>query len=110
MKVYKRETKVYLRKVKPELIEKGAIFAHVAFCVPTPEYLLNSKKGRLEMELEHKYCGRKSDLSNYLKAVADTAEDILYKNDGQTAVMVCQKLYNMWLRTKLEVTSLEERV
>ena len=61
------------------------------------------------MKLERKYCDKKSDLDNYFKAVTD-AEGILYKNDGQIAVMVCQKLYSMRPRTELEITSLEEQV
>ena len=34
MRAYKQKVKAYLRKAKPELIEKGAIFAHVTFYVP----------------------------------------------------------------------------
>lgn len=62
------------------------------------------------MKLERKYCDKKPDLDNYFKAVTDAAEVILYKNDGQIAVMVCQKLYSMRPRTELEITSLEEQV
>lgn len=51
--------------------------------------LLSSKKKRLEVKLERKYCDKKPDLDNYFKAVTDAAEGILYKNDGQIAVMVC---------------------
>ncbi|EPI40140.1 hypothetical protein D347_00520, partial [Enterococcus faecalis LA3B-2] len=40
------------------------------------------------MKLERKYCDKKPDLDNYFKAVTDAAEGILYKNDGQIAVMV----------------------
>ncbi|NRE40116.1 RusA family crossover junction endodeoxyribonuclease, partial [Enterococcus faecalis] len=37
------------------------------------------------------------------------AEGILYKNDGQIAVMICQKLYSMRPRTEIEIMSLEEK-
>ena len=47
-------------------------------------------------------------MDNYFKAVTDAAEGILYKNDGQIAVMVCQKLYSMRPRTEIEIMSLEE--
>lgn len=100
----------YKQKAKPELIEKGAIFAHITFYIATPKISLSSKKKRLEVELERKYCDKKPDLDNYFKAVTDAAEGILYKNDGQIAVMVCQKLYSMRPRTELEITSLEEQV
>ncbi|MEB6674961.1 RusA family crossover junction endodeoxyribonuclease [Enterococcus faecalis] len=109
MRAYKQKVKAYLRKAKPELIEKGPIFAHITFYVPAPKYLLSSKKKRLEVELERKYCDKKSDLDNYFKAVTDAAEGILYKNDGQIAVMVCQKLYSMRPRTEIEIMSLEEK-
>ena len=109
MRAYKQKIKAYLRKAKPELIEKGAIFAHITFYVATPKSLLSSKKKRLEVELERKYCDKKPDLDNYFKAVTDAAEGILYKNDGQIAVMVCQKLYSMRPRTEIEIMSLEEK-
>ncbi|EGO2747763.1 TPA: RusA family crossover junction endodeoxyribonuclease [Enterococcus faecalis] len=110
MRAYKQKVKAYLRKTKPELIEKGAIFTHITFYIAAPKSLLSSKKKRLEVELERKYCDKKPDLDNYFKAVTDAAEGILYKNDGQIAVMVCQKLYSIRPRTELEITSLEEQV
>ncbi|MGL9940892.1 hypothetical protein IGK86_001368 [Enterococcus sp. DIV1206] len=78
MRAYKQKVKAYLRKAKPELIEKGAIFAQVTFYVPAPKYLLSSKKKRLEVELERKYCDKKSDLDNYLKAILDASNKILF--------------------------------
>ncbi len=36
MRAYKQKIKVYLRKEKPELIEKGDIFAHITFYIATP--------------------------------------------------------------------------
>ena len=110
MRAYKQKVKAYLRKTKPELIEKGAIFAHITFYIHPPKSALSNKQKRLEVELERKYWDKKSDLDNYFKAVTDAAEGILYKNDGQIAVMVCQKLYSMRPRTELEIKSLEEQV
>lgn len=78
----------YKQKAKPELIEKGAIFAHITFYIATPKISLSSKKKRLEVKLERKYCDKKPDLDNYFKAVTEAAEGILYKNDGQIAVLV----------------------
>lgn len=109
MRAYKQKVKAYLRKAKPELIEKGAIFAHITFYVVAPKYVLSSSKKRLDVELERKYCDKKPDIDNYFKAVTDAAEGILYKNDGQIAVMVCQKLYSMRPRTEIEIMSLENR-
>ena len=110
MKEYKNQVKNYLRKSRAKLIEKEPVFAHVMFYISAPKYVLSSNKIRLEVELERKYCDKKPDLDNYFKAVTDAAEGILYKNDGQIAVMVCQKLYSIRPRTELEITSLEEQV
>ena len=109
MKEYKNQVKNYLRKSRAKLIEKGPIFAHVTFYIHPPKSALSNKQKRLEVELERKYCDKKPDLDNYFKAVTDAAEGILYKNDGQIAVMVCQKLYSMRPRTEIEIMSLEEK-
>ncbi|HBI2062012.1 TPA: RusA family crossover junction endodeoxyribonuclease, partial [Enterococcus faecalis] len=82
MRAYKQKVKAYLRKAKPELIEKGAIFAHVTFYINPPKSALSNKQKRLEVNMERMYCDKKPDLDNYFKAVTDAAEGILYKNDG----------------------------
>ncbi|WP_025193603.1 RusA family crossover junction endodeoxyribonuclease, partial [Enterococcus faecalis] len=87
-KAYKQQVKACLRKVKPKLIEKGPIMAHVTFYVQAPKSALSNKQKRLDVKLERKYCDKRPDLDNYFKAVTDAAEGILYKNDGQIAVMV----------------------
>lgn len=109
MKEYKNQVKNYLRKSRAKLIEKGPISARVTFYIHPPKSALSNKQKRLEVELERKYCDKKPDLDNYFKAVTDAAEGILYKNDGQIAVMVCQKLYSMRPRTEIEIMSLEEQ-
>ena len=68
MRAYKQKVKAYLRKAKPELIEKG-LFEHVTFYVLHIS-LLSSKKKRLEVKLERKYCDI-SDLDNYFKSSHD---------------------------------------
>ncbi|MGH2183212.1 RusA family crossover junction endodeoxyribonuclease, partial [Enterococcus faecalis] len=74
MRAYKQKVKAYLCKVKTELIEKGAIFAHITFYIHTPKSALSNKQKLLEVELEQKYCDKKPDLNNYFKAVTDAAE------------------------------------
>ncbi|HAP3794543.1 RusA family crossover junction endodeoxyribonuclease [Enterococcus faecalis] len=109
MKTYKQQVKTYLRRAKPKLIEKGPIMAHVTFYVQAPKSALSNKQKRSDVKLERKYCDKKPDLDNYFKAVTDAAEGILYKNDGQIAVIVCQKLYSIRPRTEIEIMSLEEQ-
>lgn len=107
MKEYKNQVKEYLYNAKPELIEKGPIFAHVTFYIHPPKSALSNKQKRLDVKSERKYCDKKPDLDNYFKAVTDAAEGILYKNDGQIAVMACQKLYSLNPRTEIEIMRLE---
>lgn len=107
MTAYKRQVQAYLRKVRPPLIENAAIVAHVTFYVQAPKSALTGKQKRLDVKLERKYCSKKPDLDNYFKAVTDAAEGILYKNDGQIAVMICQKLYSLNPRTEIEVEECE---
>ena len=78
----------YKQKAKPELIEKGAIFAHITFYIATPKISLSSKKKRLEVKLERKYCDKKPDLDNYFKAVqyATTNRTRNYKFGGTSVV------------------------
>ncbi|EGO6036649.1 RusA family crossover junction endodeoxyribonuclease [Enterococcus faecalis] len=109
MKEYKNQVKNYLRKSRAKLIEKGPISAHVTFYIHPPKSALSNKQKRLKVNMERMYCDKKPDLDNYFKAVTDAAEGILYKNDGQIAVMVCQKLYSMRPRTEIEIMSLEEK-
>ncbi|KXF74447.1 crossover junction endodeoxyribonuclease RusA [Enterococcus faecalis] len=98
----------YKQKAKPELIEKGAIFAHVTFYVPAPKYLLSSKKKRLEVELERKYCDKKSDLDNYLKAILDASNKILFSDDGQVAKIITEKKYSYNPRIEIEIYEIGE--
>lgn len=108
MRAYKQKVKAYLRKAKPELIEKGAIFAHVTFYVPAPKYLLSSKKKRLEVKLERKYCDKKSDLDNYLKAILDASNKILFSDDGQVAKIITEKKYSYNPRIEIEICEIGE--
>ncbi|EOK16349.1 RusA family crossover junction endodeoxyribonuclease [Enterococcus faecalis] len=107
MTAYKRQVQSYLRKAKPKIIEKGPIMVHVTFYVKPPKSALSNKQKRLDVKLERMYCDKKPDTDNYFKAVTDAAEGILYKNDGQIAVMVCQKLYSLNPRTEIEIRRLE---
>lgn len=108
MRAYKQKVKAYLRKAKPELIEKGAIFAHVTFYVSAPKYLLSSKKKRLEVKLERKYCDKKSDLDNYLKAILDASNKILFSDDGQVAKIMAEKKYSYNPRIEIEICEIGE--
>ncbi len=108
MKTYKQQVKNYLRRAKPKLIEKGPIMAHVTFYVQAPKSALSNKQKRLEVELERKYCDKKSDLDNYLKAILDASNKILFSDDGQVAKIITEKKYSYNPRIEIEIYEIGE--
>lgn len=66
------------------------------------------KKRRLELESEAIYVDKRPDIDNYIKAVLDCSNEILFKDDGQVAALSSQKLYSLNPRIEIEITSLEE--
>ena len=105
---YKQTIGYYAMAARPELIDKGAVMVEVCFYIQAPQYLLKSKKKRQLVEREVLYCDKKPDIDNYFKAVTDAVNGIMYKDDGQIAVMICRKVYSLNPRTELEITKLEE--
>ncbi|WP_445451211.1 RusA family crossover junction endodeoxyribonuclease, partial [Enterococcus faecalis] len=108
MKEYKNQVKNYLRKSRAKLIEKGPIFAHVTFYIHPPKSALSNKQKRLEVELERKYCDKKSDLDNYLKAILDASNKILFSDDGQVAKIITEKKYSYNPRIEIEIYEIGE--
>lgn len=103
MTAYKRSVKYHVMSCKPKLIETGPIGVSITFFVYPPKYLLTKKKMAQELANETLYVDKKPDVDNYFKAVTDALEGILYKNDGQIAVVTMQKLYSLNPRTEIEV-------
>ncbi|MEB7776256.1 RusA family crossover junction endodeoxyribonuclease [Enterococcus faecalis] len=108
MKEYKNQVKNYLRKSRAKLIEKGPISAHVTFYIHPPKSALSNKQKRLEVELERKYCDKKSDLDNYLKAILDASNKILFSDDGQVAKIITEKKYSYNPRIEIEIYEIGE--
>ncbi|MGM0210326.1 hypothetical protein IGK20_000943 [Enterococcus sp. AZ112] len=108
MKEYKNQVKNYLRKSRAKLIEKGPISAHVTFYIHPPKSALSNKQKRLEVELERKYCDKKSDLDNYLKAILDASNKILFSDDGQVAKIITEKKYSYNPRIEIEICEIGE--
>ena len=108
MKEYKNQVKNYLRKSRAKLIEKGPVFAHVMFYIHPPKSALSNKQKRLEVELERKYCDKKSDLDNYLKAILDASNKILFSDDGQVAKIITEKKYSYNPRIEIEIYEIGE--
>jgi Holliday junction resolvase RusA-like endonuclease len=94
--------------MNPKIIEKGAIFVAMTFYIYPPKRIAEMKKKRLELESETIYVDKRPDIDNYIKAVLDCGNEILFKDDGQVAALSSQKLYSLNPRIEIEITSLEE--
>lgn len=108
MKQWKRNCESQLRLMKPKIFEKGAIFVSMIFYIFPPKRIAEVKKKRLELESEAIYVDKRPDIDNYIKAVLDCSNEILFKDDGQVAALSSQKLYSLNPRIEIEITSLEE--
>lgn len=108
MTQWKRNCVSQLRLLNPKIIDKGAIFVSMAFYIYPPKRIAEVKKKRLELESEAIYVDKRPDIDNYIKAVLDCSNEILFKDDGQVAALSSQKLYSLNPRIEIEITSLEE--
>lgn len=108
MTQWKRNCVSQLRLLNPKIIEKGAIFVSMTFYIYPPKRIAEVKKKRLELESEAIYVDKRPDIDNYIKAILDCSNEILFKDDGQVAALSSQKLYSLNPRIEIEITSLEE--
>ncbi|MFV0557665.1 MAG: RusA family crossover junction endodeoxyribonuclease [Enterococcus sp.] len=110
MKLWKRQFIQHLKRKRFKKIESGPIAVCVTFYVKPPLRISKAKtKNPLtNQQLEKVFVDKKPDLDNYLKAVWDSCNGILYKDDGQIAVTTAQKLYSNNPRIYLEIFELEE--
>lgn len=103
MTAYKKSVKYHVMAQKPKFVESGALSVSITFYVYPPKYLLIKKTMAQKLAQETLYVDKKPDIDNYFKAVTDALEGILYKSDGQIAVVTMQKLYSLEPRTEIEV-------
>lgn len=110
MKLWKQELAMLLTMRKPKRIEKGAIYVSVTFYIRPPQTIskVKTKHPVSNEELEKIYVDKKPDIDNYVKAVLDASNGLLFKDDGQIAALTTQKLYSLNPRIELEITKLEE--
>lgn len=108
MNQWKRNCESQLKLMNPRIIEKGAIFVAMTFYIYPPKRIAEVKKKRLELESEAIYVDKRPDIDNYIKAILDCSNEILFKDDGQVAALSSQKLYSLNPRIEIEITSLEE--
>lgn len=106
---WKRNVAQQLRMNKPKMIDKGAIFIATTFYIYPPQSIskIKTKRPRTNKELEKIFVDKRPDTDNYIKALLDAANGILFKDDGQIAVMSAQKLYLLDPRIEIEIDKLE---
>ena len=110
MKRWKQELAMLLAMRNPKRIEKGAIHVSVTFYIRPPQTIskIKTKRPVANESLEKIYVDKKPDIDNYIKAVLDASNGLLFKDDGQIAALTTQKLYSLNPRIELEITKLEE--
>lgn len=109
MTKWKRQFSSLLMSQHPKSIRNGAIFVAMTFYMRAPQSISksNTKRPRTNQELEKMFVEKKSDIDNLAKAVLDASNGILFKDDGQIAVMSAQKLYSLEPRIEIVIERLE---
>lgn len=106
MTAYKKSVRYHVMADRPKIIEKGAVTLDVCFYIQPPQYIAKVKKNAEALREETMYCEKKPDIDNYFKAVTDAVNGVLYKDDGQIAVMICRKVYSLNPRTEISIDPL----
>ncbi|MEO1782269.1 RusA family crossover junction endodeoxyribonuclease [Enterococcus diestrammenae] len=103
---WKNQAGYLLKAQRPDIIEKGAIAFLVTFYIRPPKSISNVKKMAQSLKNEAIYVEKRPDLDNYLKAIWDCSNGLLFKDDGQIAVTSAQKLYSLKPRIEIEIFEL----
>lgn len=106
MTAWKHRLGYLLKAQHPECIESGPIAVLVTFYIYPPQRILKAKKYEEMLRDERIYVEKRPDLDNYLKAVWDCSNGLLFKDDGQIAVTSAQKLYSLKPRIEIEIFEL----
>lgn len=105
MRIWKETFGYFLKGSNITMIESGAIYINITFYIYPPKYMQKSSNKEL-IEKECLYVEKRPDIDNYIKAVLDASNGILYKDDGQIAALASQKLYSMQPRIEIEIERL----
>lgn len=104
MKTWKNKCRLLITKHyadQPAL--EGALRTRVKFFIKPPQYISKVKKNRQALTDEIIPVSKKADLDNYIKALFDSANGILYKDDGQIAEIYAIKVYSTSPRIEFEI-------
>ena len=109
MKVYKQAVE---RSVKEQMngikLVDVPISVSMTFYIEPPQYISKVKKNAQALNDECLNVMRKPDLDNYVKAILDSMNDIVFKDDGQISELYAKKVYSLRPRTEVEIKVLEE--
>ncbi|MGX7200046.1 RusA family crossover junction endodeoxyribonuclease [Enterococcus nangangensis] len=107
MTLYKRRVAGWVYESGVSKIVTGPVALTLRFYIAPPKYLAKVKKRQEALKNEQIYVDKKPDADNYVKAILDAINGIVYKDDGQVASLSAVKLYSYNPRTEIEVTVLE---
>lgn len=86
---------------------EGALRAKVWFYITPPRYVAKRQKNQEDLAMERLPVAKKPDLDNYLKALFDSANGILYQDDGQIAEVWTCKRYSLNPRIEIDIEEVE---
>lgn len=84
------------------------ISVSMTFYIEPPQYISKVKRNASALNDERLNVMRKPDIDNYVKAILDSMNDIVFKDDGQISELYAKKVYSLRPRTEVTVKVLEE--
>lgn len=104
MKAWKNKCRFLIAKLYAgQSALEGALKTKVRFYIKPPQYISKVKKNKQSLTDETIPVSKKADLDNYIKALFDSANGILYKDDGQIAEIYAVKVYSTSPRIEFEI-------
>ena len=88
---------------------EGPIEVELWFYIQPPKYVSDRKINQASLHAESIPVSKKPDLDNYIKAVLDSSNGILFKDDGQIADMHAYKRYSYEPRIEMKIKEIEIR-
>lgn len=109
MKEYKQAIEHMTKEqLKCDKLVDVPLSVSIKFYIEPPQYISKVKKNALELKQETMRVFRKPDIDNYVKAILDSMNDIVFKDDGQISELYAKKVYSLRPRTEVTVKVLEE--
>lgn len=104
MKNWKNKCRILISKqYANQPVLEGALRTSLKFFIKPPRYISKIKRNKQALTNETILVSKKADLDNYIKSLLDSANGILYKDDGQIAEIYAIKVYSESPRIELEI-------